>query len=45
MIFTADSGLVKIWVANVQNKLYTIEEIPNLFNLKEIVLNVLNNVK
>lgn len=43
MTFTADSGLVKIWVRNVENGNYTREQVPALLNLKEEVYAVLDS--
>lgn len=40
-MFNANSGLVKIWVDNIQNKGYTEEQVPNLSNLRVIVAEVL----
>lgn len=39
-MFNENSGLVKIWVRLLtqDNNQYTIDNIPNIFNLKEIVL-------
>lgn len=42
MVFTKDSGLVKIWVDAVKKKIYTLEQVPKLFNLKEVVTDVIN---
>lgn len=36
-MFNVNSGLVKIWVRNVQNKTITREQVPNLSNLQEVV--------
>lgn len=41
MVFTKDSGLVKVWVGNVQSGLYTYEQAPKIFNLREVVGEVL----
>ena len=41
MTFNKNSALVKIWVGNVQSTLYTKEQVPELFNLKEVVWEVL----
>lgn len=40
-MFDVNSGLVKIWVRNVQNETVTREQVPNLSNLQEIVHSVL----
>lgn len=39
-MFNENSGLVKIWVRLLNNKdsQYTIENIPNISNLREVVL-------
>lgn len=42
MIFTKDSGLVKVWVSLVLDGTYSLEEVPKLFNLKEVVTQVIN---
>lgn len=41
MIFNKDSGLVKIWIDNVQHGIYTLDQIPILFNLKDVVVNMI----
>lgn len=42
MIFTKNSGLVMVWVGLVLNGTYTIDQVPNIFNLKEAVTAVVN---
>ena len=42
MNFTENSGLVKTWVNLVKGGTYTREQIPNLFNLREVVAGVLD---
>jgi hypothetical protein len=42
MTFTKDSGLVKVWVRLVQNGTYTREKVPVLYNLREVVYEVLD---
>ena len=42
MTFTKDSGLVKTWVNLVQNGTYTRDQVPNLFNLREVVYGILD---
>lgn len=42
MTFTKDSGLVKVWVSLVLGGSYTLSEVPVLFNLKEVVTEVVN---
>ena len=41
MVFTRNSQLVKIWVSLVLSNVYTKEQVPRLFNLKDVVLEVL----
>jgi hypothetical protein len=40
-MFNANSGLVKTWVALVKQGVYTLENVPNLSNLREVVTSVL----
>lgn len=42
MVFTEKSALAKTWVRLIQSKAYTLEDVPNIGNLKEIVETVLN---
>lgn len=44
MIFTKDSGLAKVWVSLVMAGTYTLEQVPQLFNLKEVVTEVINSM-
>ena len=44
MKFTKDSGLVKTWTSLVLCGLFTLEQVPNLFNLKSVVSEVINSV-
>lgn len=41
--FTKDSQLVKDYVLLINNNRMTINDVPNLFNLKEVVQDVLDN--
>ena len=43
MVFTQESQLVKNYVLLINNNLMTFDEVPNLFNLREVVQNVLDN--
>lgn len=43
MIFDENSGLVKIWVNLVKRGIYKLEQVPNLFNLKEVVEKVIKD--
>lgn len=42
MVFNKDSGLVKVWVSLVMAGTYTLEQVPELFNLKSVVAEVVN---
>ena len=45
MVFTKDSALVKIWVTLVLNGTYTREQVPNIYNLREVVYQVLSELQ
>lgn len=45
MVFTENSGLVKVWVSLVLAGTYTLEQVPQLSNLKEVVTSVINSMK
>ena len=40
-MFNKDSGLVKAWVNLIKQGADTIEQVPNLSNLREVVASVL----
>lgn len=42
MMFNENSALVKMWVRNVQEGNYSRENVPNLFNLRDIVYSLLD---
>ncbi|MFD1176893.1 hypothetical protein ACFQ3W_11355 [Paenibacillus puldeungensis] len=42
MTYTKDSGLVKVWVGLLLSGAYTLDQVPNLFNLKTVVAEVVN---
>ncbi|WP_200901493.1 hypothetical protein [Paenibacillus sp. DMB20] len=42
MTFTKDSGLVKVWVSLVMVGTYKLEQVPQLYNLKTVVAEVVN---
>ena len=44
MIFTKDSALVKTWVSLVLSGAYTKEQVPKLFNLREVVGEVVDSL-
>lgn len=41
MVFTAESYLVKIWVESVTSGVTKPEDVPVLFNLKDVVLSLI----
>lgn len=41
MTFTKDSGLVKVWVSLIMAGTYKLEDVPKLFNLREVVTEVI----
>lgn len=41
MTFTKESGLVKVWVSLVLSGTYTLEQVPQLFNLRDVVAQVI----
>ena len=41
-MFNENSGLVRLWVNNVNNGLYAREQVPKLSNLQEMVYAVLD---
>lgn len=44
-MFNRDSGLVKTWVNLIKQGAYTIEQVPKLSNLREVVASVLEVCK
>lgn len=36
-MFTKDSALVKIWVKYIKKGIYTIDDVPTISNLKDVV--------
>ncbi len=42
MTFSKESGIVKVWVNLVKNGTYTRDQVPKMFNLQEIVADVLD---
>lgn len=44
MVFTKDSALVKTWVSLVVSGAYTKEQVPKLFNLREVVSEVVDSL-
>ena len=43
MVFTPEMQIVKNYVLLINNGLKTIDDVPNLYNLREVVQGVLNN--
>lgn len=43
MQFTKDSALVKAWVSLIESGTYTREQVPNLFNLRVVVYQILDS--
>lgn len=45
MTFTKNSGLVKVWVSLVldENSPYELADVPELFNLKDVVTEVVQD--
>lgn len=42
-MFNENSGLVKIWVRNVQDGTVTREQVPKLSNLQEVIYVILDS--
>lgn len=43
-MFNENSGLVKVWVSLVMAGTYSLENVPKLSNLKDMVTQVVNSV-
>lgn len=41
-MFNENSGLVQVWVSLIKNGTYTLDDVPQLSNLKTIVTQVVN---
>lgn len=44
MVFTRNSGLVKTWVSLVLCGVFTLEQVPALFNLRAVVSDIVNEI-
>lgn len=44
-MFNKNSGLVKVWVSLVLAGAYTVEQVPELSNLKTVVTQVINTMQ
>ena len=41
-MFNENSGLVQVWVRLIQNGTYSLNHVPNLSNLKDVVNSIIN---
>lgn len=44
-MFNENSGLVKVWVSLVLAGTYTLEQVPELSNLRAVVTQVINSMQ
>ena len=44
MVFTKNSALVKTWVGLVVSGVYTKEQVPKLFNLRDVVYSIVDGL-
>ncbi len=44
-MFNKNSGLVRVWVSLILAGIYTLEQVPKLSNLKEVVTEVINDMQ
>lgn len=44
MVFTKDSALVKTWLSLVLSRAYTKEQVPKLFNLRDVVGEIVDSL-
>ena len=44
MKFTKNSSLVKSWVSLILAGIYTVDDVPELFNLKSVVQEVVSEI-
>lgn len=44
-MFDKDSGIVNIWVNLIKNNKYAQDDIPDLENLKDVVIDILNEAR
>lgn len=42
MLYSKESALARIWARNVREGNYTRNQVPNLFNLREVVNQILD---
>jgi len=41
-MFNENSGLVQVWLRLIKSGTYTIEQVPNISNLREVINRILN---
>ena len=44
MVFTRNSGLVKTWLSLVLSGIFTVDQVPALFNLRSVVAEIVNEL-
>jgi len=44
-VFSENSGLVRLWVKNIQQGNYVREQVPNLSNLQDVVYGILDRTE
>lgn len=44
MVFTKNSALVKTWVSLVLSGVFTTDQVPKLFNLRDTVSEIVNSL-
>lgn len=44
MVFTRNSGLVKTWVSLVLCGVFSVDQVPALFNLRTVVSGIVNEI-
>lgn len=42
-MFDKNSGIVKVWINLIKKQRYSIEDVPELANLKEVVISILDS--
>lgn len=41
-MFNENSGLVQVWLRLIKSGTYTVEQVPNISNLREVINKILN---
>lgn len=44
MVFTENSAIVKAWVSLILAGTYTRDDVPNLYNLREVVYRIIDSM-